>query len=542
MVPRSEIYTARAEAQQTVESLSTQKERNELGQFPTPPVLASQIIQAALSYVPHEEQIRFLEPGFGTGAFFAALSFAVPEKRVETAVGIEADSHYAQSAKTLWSGYPVAIREDDFCLVALPAKESERFNFLVCNPPYVRHHHLSAEQKGLLKDRSIASAGVNLSGLAGLYCHFMCIAHAWMARDGIAAWLVPSEFMDVNYGRELKRYLLERVTLLRVHRFDPADVQFADALVSSAVVLFRKREPEAGHTIEFSFGGSLQQPARTSDVPRREISANAKWSNLAERRHQKAARHRLGDFFSIKRGIATGHNEFFVLSEEQVREHNLPRQFLKPILPSPRYLETEEIQPDAEGCPVIENRLFLLDCKLPESRAREFPDLWKYLARGVALGIHQRYLCEHRDPWYAQEDRPPAPFFCTYIGRKNTKRGRPFRFILNHSRATAANVYLLLYPKESLASAIAKRPELKREVFEFLNAIPIETLLGEGRVYGGGLHKLEPKELMNVPADRLGDLVDAQARGEGHLALELHEAAAVASARQQAQRRVSRAV
>ena len=47
--------------------------------------------------------------------------------------------------------------------------------------------------------------------------------------------------MDVNYGKAVKHYLLSRVTLLHIHRFDPNDVQFADALVSSAVVWFRNK-------------------------------------------------------------------------------------------------------------------------------------------------------------------------------------------------------------------------------------------------------------------------------------------------------------
>ena len=43
------------------------------------------------------------------------------------------------------------------------------------------------------------------------------------------------------------------------------------------------------------------------------------------------------------------------------------------------------------------------------------------------------------------------------------------------------------------------RPELKRQVWELLNEICPQAMLREGRVYGGGLHKLEPKELGERP-------------------------------------------
>jgi hypothetical protein len=132
--------------------------------------------------------------------------------------------------------------------------------------------------------------------------------------------------------------------------------------------------------------------------------------------------------------------------------------------------------------------------------------LWAYLQTGKP-SVSERYLCRFRSPWYAQENRPPAPFVCTYMGRGDVKSGRPFRFILNHSLATTANVYLMLYPKPPLALALEDNPKLKRKVWEFLNAIKPETLLGEGRVYGGGLYKMEPKELANVGAEAIAALL-----------------------------------
>jgi hypothetical protein len=46
-----------------------------------------------------------------------------------------------------------------------------------------------------------------------------------------------------------------------------------------------------------------------------------------------------------------------------------------------------------------------------------------------------------------------------------------------------------------------------------LNEIKPEELLGEGRVYGGGLHKLEPKELANVDASAIAELLPGFERG-----------------------------
>lgn len=89
------------------------------------------------------------------------------------------------------------------------------------------------------------------------------------------------------------------------------------------------------------------------------------------------------------------------------------------------------------------------------------------------------------------------------MGRQDTGSGRPFRFILNHSKATAPNVYLMLYPKPFLQMVMKEKPALLRTVWQALNQISTRTLTGEGRVYGGGLHKLEPKELGNVPAESI---------------------------------------
>ncbi len=491
--------------QAQLDAQKTQAERNRQGQFATPAPLAHDILKYAATLLPPGDKVHFFDPAIGTGAFYSALRAAFRADRVAEALGFEMDPLYGAAASRLWRAPGLAVKIADFT----QARPLAHFNLVICNPPYVRHHHLSNGEKRRLQLYTHQASGMRISGLAGLYCHFLGLAHSWMTEGAIAGWLIPSEFMDVNYGTEVKRYLMDRVTLLHIHRFDPNEVQFADAMVSSAVVWFRKSPPPRDHAVNFTFGGTLFKPKVSRLVPLRNLAHEPKWtrfpvSDVTSRSDAPT----LSDFFQIKRGLATGHNRFFILPEEEIASRGLPMAVFKPILPSPRYLAEDEITGDTNGIPKIERRCFLLDTRLPEDEIkRQFPPLYAYLEEGKANGLHKRYLCRHRSPWYSQELRPPAPIVCTYLGRGDAKGGRPFRFILNQSHATVANVYLAMYPTPVLARAVARDSGLIRRVWRALSAIAPERLLSEGRVYGGGLHKLEPNELANMPVPEIADIL-----------------------------------
>jgi hypothetical protein len=494
----------RQEVQERLHGRKDQTLRNKLGQFATPATLARDIIRLALSWLPRGQRVRFLEPGFGTGPFYSALRHSAPASRIDIATGYEIDADYVAPNTHLWDDTGLRLHLADFTKAEPPAHETDKYNLVVCNPPYVRHHHLSSVQKQELQAVVSERLKFQMNGLSGLYTYFLVLSQPWMSKGAVGAWLIPSEFMDVNYGRKIKEFLAGRVTLNRIHRFDPNEVQFEDALVSSAVVFFTNALPPADHRVEFSFGGTLNKPKVSAFIALDQLCRTPKWTHLPHataKRNNESSPGTLANLFTIKRGLATGCNAFFVLTEEQAEKHNLPAKFLRPILPSPRELESNEILADANGEPIIARRRYLLSCDLPEGQIQtEHPALWRYLEHGMRERIHERYLCRHREPWYCQENRPPAPFLCTYMGRPTTKSQSPFRFILNHSRATAANVYLMLYPKSKLASMLKSTPGLARVIWKALSSVTAESLVGHGRTYGGGLHKLEPKELAAIPA------------------------------------------
>ncbi len=500
------IETQRLMIQQQTDAGKTSSERNKLGQYATPSTIAGDMLTYARSLLTPDTPVRFLDPAFGTGAFYSALLQTFPPSRIADALAFEVDPLYGQRARELWTDTGLRLHLGDFTK-SQPPIEKLKANLLICNPPYVRHHHLAREEKKRLQALLAPLGNGRLSELAGLYCYFLLLSHAWMANDGVAGWLVPSEFMDVNYGRQIKAYLLQRVSLLRVHTFDPNETQFQDALVSSSIIWFRNASPASNQMVEFTSGGSLLAPKTRVLVTPAELRTTGKWSKYTRKSasvEHTQPRVSLSDLFTIHRGLATGANNFFVLTHAQINEYGLPRECFTPVLPSARYLPVDEIEATSDGKPILKQSLSLLTCDLPEDEIRgAYPSLWRYLQKGVKLGVSQGYLCSYRTPWYSQEKRAHSPLLCTYMGRQSKTTGKPFRFILNHSQALATNSYLLLYPKPILQRALDGDPQRLRSLWQAINRVGAHSLIEAGRTYGGGLHKLEPKELASVPADEI---------------------------------------
>lgn len=492
--------------QEKTDNCKSIEERRKLGQFSTPFSLAREIVSFGLNFQ-NSSEISFLEPAIGTGAFYSALlsEISKTKKHLVKATGIEIDKEFFDASFSLWNESNIDLLNADFTLIN---SENQKYNFLISNPPYVRHHFIKQEQKNHLSSIVRNETNLELSGLAGLYCYFMLLAHKWLAPDAICGWLLPSEFMDVNYGGTIKQYLLNNVHLLKIHRYNLKDCKFDDALVSSCVVWYKNEIAPDDYEIEFSYGGTHNAPLIMKTIKKSVLAAERKWTRFPEKDVRIASSISnpvpiLGDFFDVKRGLATGDNNFFILTKEQIQNIGLDMSFFKSILPSPRYLKVDEVLADTCGYPQLDIQYFLLDCSLPEDEIKSnHLYLWEYLS-GAQNTTAQKYLCRSRKEWYFQEKRASTPFLCSYMGRGGSKNPLPFRFILNHSDAIATNSYLMLYPKNALAAAIRLNPQITNRVWNALKGISALDFENEGRVYGGGLKKIEPKELANVACQDL---------------------------------------
>lgn len=400
------------------------------------------------------------------------------------------------------------VTPDEFELLNrdyLAEEFTEEVDAVVCNPPYNKfQNHDSAPAVEELAQ----SVGVSMSGFSNIYPMFLMKSISELP-DGRIVFITPSEYLDTGYGAEFKRFLLDNADVRAIISLDWDAEIFSEALTTAAITI----ADTGGTTDEVSFIRSERAadldliseafpdlpegiPARVQD--RDELDPTEKWSRYFESAVDTEfldATVPLEEIAEVKRGIATGHNEFFTLTASEVEEWDIEAEFLRPVVSkaaqAPNFTFGDD---DFERNMESGKPMYLLYVTSDPSENVE-----RYLEHGEEhYEAHERYLTSHRDPWYKPETRDPAPILATVFSREN------MRFVHNEYGALNLAAFHCVYTEFDDERRI-------KALLGYLNsnhALQLSKL--QKRRYADGLDKFEPGDLSQIPVLDIRLLSDSE--------------------------------
>ena len=120
----------------------------------------------------------------------------------------------------------------------------------------------------------------------------------------------------------------------------------------------------------------------------------------------------------VKRGFTTGSNEFFYLTEDQIKKWKIEKEFWMHkddkgqwvpnyIIKSPRECHSILVKPED-----LKYRILMIHKDKKELKGT---NVLKYIEWGEKKGYHKRPTCASRGKWYDLGLRSPASINCNYL-------------------------------------------------------------------------------------------------------------------------------
>lgn len=456
------------------ESATEKRRRKSLGQYFTPSLVTKQAID--LLGLKHGEMV--LDPGCGTGIFPLAILREL-NKKSENAVslgylGIENDPILALSAAVSldWVDAPLnwrvlyanflRVNLEDLKEIGFP-----RVDVIIANPPFVRYHKLG--------ERSELMDKLNLSMFSGLHSLFLAYSSKLLGY-GRMVFVVPMEMDGTQYGSDLLKQLRRKFT------------------VSSKIMHYANQTWHVEDLQELTLEKHSQIRNVWNLMLFQSVSEGKTGTRFSRRLRARKTREvtvPLGSFASVHRGISTGANKFFVLSNEMVEKIGMSVGYLRKVIPTKiRKVDFSTVFDEDLWNNLREKGLPCWLLSLPSKiRTDDLPfEVRQYIKKGERLGVHLVPTCKNRKPWYYIRIPPRIPdLVFTYISR-----GYP-KFIYNKACAYNLTNLLGIYVNAPIRHSDEKMVNLTKLLNnEIKNWIDQESA---GRKYAGGLIKFEPGDL-----------------------------------------------
>lgn len=461
----------------------TKEHRKQFAQFFTPRHIAEFMVDWLMGC---DRLNSILEPAFGLGIFTRTL---MKKQNSATITGYEIDNIILNEAKDLFHGNNrLEIRHQDY----IYSNWSDKYDGIICNPPYFKfqdYNNLGTteEMKKHLKQ--------DFSGFTNLYAYFLVKSVSQLTEGGRCAYIIPSEFMNSDYGVQIKEYLIQSKRLRHVIVFHFDEQIFEDALTTSAIILCANdRNTESISFTNISNNSELNRiedvimsypdiPSFCKSYQLKDMKSSIKWKSYYQSLNQSNFTHLVpfSTFAKVSRGIATGANDFFKFNLSKAQQYGIPKKNLKPCICHCVDISGSFFnQTDLERLRDKDKYVFIFDGENSQDQS-----VLNYIKKGENDKCNEKVLTKSRNPWYALERRSPAPIWVSVFSRDK------LNFIRNTSNATCLTTFHCIYPKESLFNSISI--EL---LFAYLITNTARLIfLDNGREYGNGLSKFEPNDL-----------------------------------------------
>jgi len=198
------------------------------------------------------------------------------------------------------------------------------FDVVIGNPPYIRQEVIK-EQKSYLKN-----GYQNYTGASDLYVFFVERAFSILKKEGQFNFIMPNKWMQAEYGKPLRKYLLTK----QIHQIvDFGDLKVFDEATTYPCIIWasedspkKKLNTVAVKTLNFEKGFENYIRSNIQSIPIEGINSGT-WiiSSMAEQNlisRLKACFETLFNYVDGKsfRGILTGLSEAFIIDEKTKNE------------------------------------------------------------------------------------------------------------------------------------------------------------------------------------------------------------------------------
>ncbi len=478
---------------------SPAQNKKTLASFYTPQRVAQVLTDWAIT----DPSTTVLDPSFGGCAFlYAALETLrrmgnpAPGRQIY-GIDIDPDAQSYLEPLFLADATPEQFVTADFFNVAPDYFGDGLFGAVVGNPPYIRYHDITDEAQ----ERAVArlkSFNIQISGRASYWAYILMYSMQFLRRGGRLAMVLPGAFLHTDYSAQVRESLIqhfEQVTiyLLQERVFDGTEEE--SVLLCAAGARKHHKALRIGAVAEVS---DLEQAFKDTHSSTRTLDnaqGDGEWLRaliepgtlaLYDQLVETPNVIRMGEWVKTRIGVVTGNNKYFILSRAEQEQRNISDDYLLPIIRRPTHLRglwvrDEDLQILAEnGSKFLLLALSRVKSKLPTS-------LQDYIQHGQEIGVSRARKCRDRHPWYVVPHTfvPPAFMPCMSAAWP--------RLVVNRSRYTCTNNILrILWEEERPAEDWLR---LALGTLSTLSQLSAELV---GRSYGGGVLKLEPKELARL--------------------------------------------